>query len=271
MTVILLPLRLGAASGFSTTFPLFGSGRRRRAMASRNFSVPEPATRVRWDNYPDTPLQPETPAALNPPDGAILQYFQRSAAKGDLTLDIFDSQGALVRHFSGVGTQETIAPSNVPEFWFYPPPALPNQPGINRFVWDLRYAHPTALPYGYFGARLKYTEYTVPDHAVPGETPRNQPPGPLVAPGTYDLVFTREGKSYKQKLQVVPDPRVHIAPEDYAAQLALSRKLAAFMEDTAHSFGAVSSLHDAFDARKNPWRRILPRSSRIHSPKWKKN
>jgi photosystem II stability/assembly factor-like uncharacterized protein len=214
------------------------------------FFVPEPATRVRWDNYPDTPLQPETPAALNPPDGAILQYFQRSAAKGDLTLDIFDSQGALVRHFSGVGTQETIAPPNVPEFWFYPPPALPNQPGINRFVWDLRYAHPTALPYGYFGARLKYTEYTVPDHAVPGETPRNQPPGPLVAPGTYDLVFTREGKSYKQKLQVVPDPRVHIAPEDYAAQLALSRKLAAFMEDTAHSFGAVSSLHDAFDARK---------------------
>ena len=71
-----------------------------------------------------------------------------------------------------------------------------------------------------------------------------------MAPGTYDLVFTREGKSYKQKLQVVADPRVHIAPEDYAAQLALSRKLAAFMEDTAHSFGAVSSLHDAFDARK---------------------
>ncbi len=220
------------------------------ADAAAQFFAPEPATRVRWDNYPDTPLQPETPAALNPPDGAILQYFQKSAAKGDLTLDIFDSQGTLVRHFSGVGTQETIAPPNVPEFWFYPPPALPNQPGINRFVWDLRYAHPTALPYGYFGARLKYTEYTVPDHAVPGETPRNQPPGPLVAPGTYDLVFTREGKSYKQKLQVVADPRVHISPEDYAAQFALSRKLAAFMEDTAHSFGAVSSLHDAFDARK---------------------
>jgi photosystem II stability/assembly factor-like uncharacterized protein len=220
------------------------------ADVSAQFFAPEPATRVRWDNYPDTPLQPETPAALNPPDGAILQYFQKSAAKGDLTLDIFDAQGALVRHFSGVGTPEIIAPPNVPEFWFYPPPALPNQPGINRFVWDLRYSHPTALPYGYFGARLKYTEYTVPDHAVPGETPRNQPPGPLVAPGTYDLVFTREGKSYKQKLQVVADPRVHIAPEDYAAQFALSRKLAAFMEDTAHSFGAVSSLHDAFDARK---------------------
>ncbi len=212
--------------------------------------TPEISTRVRWDNYPDTPLQSETPAALNPPDGAILQFFEKSPAKGDLALDIYDSKGTLVRHFSSVATQESLAPPNVPEFWFAPSPVLPNQPGINRFVWDLRYAHPTALPYGYFGARLKYTEYTLPDHAVPGETPRFQPPGPLVAPGTYDLVFTREGKSYKQKLQVVPDPRVHIAAEDYAAQLALSLKLCALMEGTAHSFDAVASLHTAFDARK---------------------
>jgi photosystem II stability/assembly factor-like uncharacterized protein len=214
------------------------------------FFVPEAATRVRWDNYPDTPLQSETPAALNPPDGAILQYFQKSPSKSDLALDIYDSQGTLVRHISSVPTQETIEPPNVPEYWFYPPTALTNEPGLNRFVWDLRYAHPTTLPYGYFGARLKYTEYTIPDHAVPGNTPRFQPPGPLVVPGTYDLVFTREGKSYKQKLEVVPDPRVHITAADYAAQLALSRKLCALMEDTARTFNVVTSLHAEYDARK---------------------
>jgi hypothetical protein len=97
---------------------------------------------------------------------------------------------------------------------------------------------------------LKYTEYTLPDHAVPGETPRVQPPGPLAAPGMYDLVFTREGKPYKQKLQVLPDPRVHISPEDYAAQLTLSRKISAFMEDTARSFQTALALHAEFDARK---------------------
>jgi len=214
------------------------------------FFAPEPAIRVRWDNYPDTPLQAETPAGRNPADGAALQYFQKSAAKGDLSLDIFDQQGNLVRHYSSRATQEMIAPPNVPEFWFYPPDALPNRAGINRFVWDLHYAHPTALPYGYFGARLKYTEYTVPDHAVPGETPRVQPPGPLAAPGTYDLVFTREGKSYKQKLQVLPDPRVRISQDDYNAQLALSRKISAYMEDTARSFQTVITLHGEFDARK---------------------
>ena len=214
------------------------------------FFTPEPGIRVRWDNYPDTPLQTQAAAGRNPADGAVLQYFQKAPAKGDLALDIYDQQGTLVRHYSSRGVQETIEPPNVPEFWFYPPDALPNQAGINRFVWDLHYAHPTALPYGYFGARLKYTEYTLPDHAVPGETPRVQPPGPLAAPGTYDLVFTREGKTYKQKLQVLPDPRVHISAEDYAAQLALSRKISAFMEDTARLFQSVVTLHAEFDARK---------------------
>jgi photosystem II stability/assembly factor-like uncharacterized protein len=214
------------------------------------FFVPEPAIRVRWDNYPDTPLQTETPAGRNPADGAVLHYFQKSPSKSELALDIYDPQGNLVRHYSSHAVEESIAPPNVPEFWFYPPDALPNQAGINRFVWDLHYAHPTALPYGYFGARLKYTEYTVPDHAVPGETPRVQPPGPLAAPGTYDLVFTREGKSYKQKLQVLPDPRAPIKQEDFNAQLALSRKISAFMEDTARAFHAVVALHAEYDARK---------------------
>jgi photosystem II stability/assembly factor-like uncharacterized protein len=214
------------------------------------FFAPESAIRVRWDNYPDTPLQTETPAVRNPADGAVLQYFQKSSAKGELALDIYDQKGTLVRHYSSHAIQESIAPPNVPEFWFYPPDALPNQAGINRFVWDLHYAHPTALPYGYFGSRLKYTEYTVPDHAIPGETPRVQPPGPLAAPGTYDLVFTREGKSYKHKLQVLPDPRVRIGAEDYAAQVALARKICAFMEDTARAFQAVVALHEEFDARK---------------------
>ena len=229
------------------------------ADAPARWISPDPVLRVRWDNYPDTPLQSETPAALNPPDGAVLQYFQKSPAQGDLALDIFDSQGALVRHFSSVAAEETIPPANVPEFWFSPPPALTNQAGINRFVWDLRYPHPATLPYGYFGARLKYTEYTVPDHAVPGNTPRYQPPGPLVAPGTYDLVFTREGKAYRTKLNVYPDPRVHISAADYAAQLALSRKICSLMEDTARSFNGVSSILEELEARK---RSLTPNSPR---------
>src|ERR1035438_7411150 len=60
---------------------------------------PATATRVRWDNFQDTPYPPETPAGKNPPDGAILDYFLKSppapsrrtpppdSPAGDATLD----------------------------------------------------------------------------------------------------------------------------------------------------------------------------------------
>jgi photosystem II stability/assembly factor-like uncharacterized protein len=212
--------------------------------------LPEAATRVRWDNYPDTPLQPETPAAVNPPDGAAIDYFLKAVPKGKITLDVLDEKGGLVRHYSNNPSEESIAPPNVPEFWFSPTAKLPTTAGLHRFVWDLRYPTPTALPYGYFGERLKYTEYTVPDHAVPGETPRLQPPGPLVAPGTYSLVLTVDGKKYQQKLQVLPDPRVHMDSAAYTAQLELSLKICDLMESDARYFTALDSFHQEFDARK---------------------
>ncbi len=43
---------------------------------------PQTATRVRNDTDFDTPFPPEMPAGANPPDGAILNYYLKSAARG---------------------------------------------------------------------------------------------------------------------------------------------------------------------------------------------
>jgi hypothetical protein len=64
------------------------------------------------------------------------------------------------------------------------------------------------------------------------------------------LVLTADGKKYQQKLQVVPDPRVHIDSASYAAQLDLSRKICDLMESDARAFNSVVALHKEFDARK---------------------
>ena len=215
-----------------------------------HFFTPQTAIRTHWDNHPDTPLQRESPASKNPPDGAILYYSLNSRPKGEITLDVLDEKGTRVRHFSSMPAEESLPPANVPEYWFYPPDSLPTTTGINRFVWDLRYAHPTALPFGFFGERLEYTEYTLPDHAVPGETPQFQPPGMLVTPGTYDLVLTVDGKSYRQKLRVIADPRVHITAADYAAQFDLSRKFTELMEASASSFHELTPLDALVADRK---------------------
>jgi photosystem II stability/assembly factor-like uncharacterized protein len=211
--------------------------------------APQTVVRAHWDNHPDTPLQPGMPTAQNPPDGVILHYFLSSVPRDEMSLDIFNEQGARVQHFSTVPKAESLPPANVPEFWFYPPERLPAVKGLNRFVWNLQYPHPTALPYGFFGEHLKYTEYTLPDHAVPEETPRFQPPGPLVPPGVYELVLTVDGKAYRQKLQVAPDPRVHISSADYVAQFDLSRRVCDLMESSAGLYETVSQLQKQLDER----------------------
>ena len=223
------------------------------------FFVPQAAVRVHWDNHPDTPLQRDFPSSDNPPDGALVYYYLAAPPKGSLRLEIFDDKGTRIREFSSVAAAESLAPANVPEYWFAPPPSLPITPGVNRFVWDLRMPHPTALPYGFFGEPLDYTEYTLPDHAVPGGTPRFQPPGPVVPPGTYQLVLTVDGKSYPQKLHVSGDPRAHISSADFAAQFDLSRRIYDLMNDSAASFDALAPLQVQLSERRKSLSANSPR------------
>jgi len=203
---------------------------------------PETALRVRWDNWQETPLSAETPAGQNPPDGAIIYYYLKSPARGDVTLEIRDAGGNTVRRYSSEPQTEKNPPANVPEYWFAPPEVLPVKAGLNRFVWDLRLPDPLTLPYGFYGQPLNYTEYTLPDHAVPGQTPRHQPPGPLVAPGNYRVVLTVGGKTYTQPLVVAPDPRLRVTQQDFASQLELAMKLSDMMRASYEDYKGVVSL-----------------------------
>lgn len=209
---------------------------------------PAGAVRVRWDVNQDTPLPQETPAGANPPDGAIIDYFLKNPAPGAITLAIYDAQHNLVRKFSTTPEAPPAQPPNAPEYWFRPQPALSTQAGLNRFVWNLRYPHPAALTYGYFGKHLDYFEYTLPDHAIPGQTPRYQPQGPLVLPGRYQVVLTVNGQEYRQPLTVTLDPRVSASLADLQAQLALEQKLVHAMDTSDVAWRQVHATRTALQA-----------------------
>src|SRR5262249_60219 len=113
---------------------------------------PQEAIRARWDVNQDTPLPLETPPALNPPHRPILDYYLASVPSGDIHLAIYDHEAKLVREFSSGPAPAPPPFPNVPDYWFAPAETLPHAPGLNRFVWDLRYTHPLTLPYTYFGA-----------------------------------------------------------------------------------------------------------------------
>src|SRR5262249_23906986 len=74
------------------------SGPRRSAEASRYTERaailynPQTAWRVRWNTNTDTPLPPDEPTAPNPPEGAIIDYYLKSAS-GPVTIEIKGADG----------------------------------------------------------------------------------------------------------------------------------------------------------------------------------
>jgi photosystem II stability/assembly factor-like uncharacterized protein len=175
---------------------------------------PSKAIRVQFDLNGDTPLPPEMPAAQNPPDGALLDYYLKTAPTGDISLSIYDSAGKLVREFSSKPQPpSTEPPPNVPNYWLARVEPLPKSASMNRFLWDLRYAPPLALHHDY------------PISAV-YENTHPEPQGALVVPGTYEVRLTVDGKTYRQPLTVVIDPRVSVSQAALERQFLLERKIA---------------------------------------------
>ncbi len=203
---------------------------------------PATAMRVRWENFQDTPYPVETPAGKNPPDGAILDYFLKSAPTGELTLTIFDDKGGEVAQFSSEAKPPDLGPANAPNYWFAPAVALPKATGVNRFAWDLRYPPPLSLPYGYYGELLGYTEYTFADHTIAGQTPRVQPQGPLVVPGNYTLELRAAGQTLRQPLTIELDPRVHTPQSGLVEQLDLAQEITRGMKASYDAYRQVAAL-----------------------------
>ena len=198
--------------------------------------APETAMRIRWDRNYDTPLPPEVPAGENPPDGAILDYSLASAPAGPISLEIYNSSGQLVRRFSSVPAPPDAVPANVPSYWFAPPAVLPTNPGMNRFVWNLRYRHPDTLPSVLSPTEGSYIVYSDVNHVILGKTPRHYPFGARVLPGKYEIALTVAGKTYRRSLTVTMDPRVKATPAALAAQFSLERSIARGMAASATGY-----------------------------------
>ena len=90
----------------------------------------------------DTPLPPDEPTAPNPPEGAIINYYLKSAASGPVTLEIVGSDGKLVRRYSS--NDEVFKPepgddhrsARTGSASITP---LSTAPGMHRFTWDVHY------------------------------------------------------------------------------------------------------------------------------------
>lgn len=203
--------------------------------------APAEATRVRWDVNQDTPLPPEVFAGENPPDGAIIDFYLPSTAK-EAQLTIRDGQGAFVRELASTAPPSDTRMPNVPPFWFQPPTIVSTRAGMHRVVWDLRYPTPPPLDYGANGVPSTTVSYGIIAPAITGHSPRQQPIGPLVLPGTYTIALTVDGRTTTRTLQVVNDPRSPASPSDLAALLQAERGVAGAIERSSEAIEALRAL-----------------------------
>jgi photosystem II stability/assembly factor-like uncharacterized protein len=146
--------------------------------------VPQTTVRIAMNESIDR----RTWVGLNPTGGATLDYWLKSAPKGETTLEILDAAGKPVRAFSSAGSKR--AEEQAPEWPDLAPSSdkLPTAAGANRFVWDLRYEPPTHLPGAFYQGLA--------------------PEGPIAPPGRYQVRLAVNGKSYTAPLELKLDPRL---------------------------------------------------------------
>jgi photosystem II stability/assembly factor-like uncharacterized protein len=143
-----------------------------------------------------TPTQKDEPMAENPPIGAVIDYYLKSAAAGPVTLEVLGPGGTVVRRYSSADPVPAVDVNAIAvnAAWQRTPDPLSGAAGAHRFVWDL---HPTPAP------------------APGGRGGRGGGGGggggrgglPPVGPGNFSVRLTVNGQSFTQPLAVKADPR----------------------------------------------------------------
>ncbi|MFZ4985270.1 MAG: WD40/YVTN/BNR-like repeat-containing protein [Blastocatellia bacterium] len=169
-----------------------------REAAVHLFNVAD-ATRWQYNRGPADKF-----AGQNPPDGAVIHYWLKEAAKSDISIEILDDGGKLVTTLSSK-RRPAIGYSDNPsgESNSINAGLLSKNAGLNQAVWNLHHA----------GAEL--VENGKLDFGGPVF-------GPKAIPGVYTVRLKVDGVEQSSTLRLHPDPRVTLSAADYKLQLATS-------------------------------------------------
>ena len=158
---------------------------------------------------------------LNPPPGAVIDYWLKDAPKGEVTIEILDSGQQVVRKYSSLKFTQPEEPLDPDDK--KPEKQIKPEAGLNRFVWDLRYEGANRVP--------NYSLWEYKDGAR----------GPLALPGQYQVRLTVGGKSQTVPLELKLDPRVHTEMADLQKQFDLQIGI---REQLNRVYEAVNQIED---------------------------
>lgn len=130
----------------------------------------------------------------NPANGMVIYYHlpHSFADSTELSLEILDSSGKLVRKLSSKGNPDFQSYDGGPA----PEPLLSTRKGLNRLVWDLRYPSLPGVPSAYIESSFR---------------------GHKAIPGTYTLRLSAGEMRTEAKGEILDQPSSTLSPSDYQA------------------------------------------------------
>src|SRR5262249_58982676 len=156
-------------------------------------------------------------------------YYLKTKADR-VQIDILDSQGNLVRTFSGPQEKKADENQDDDSGGRGAPPPVGVDAGLNRFVWDMRYAGAT----------------TFPGQIMWGAQPAQ---GPLAVPGNYQVRVSAGGQTATQPFRILMDPRVKVSQAELQEQFELAMKVRDRVADANEAVIAVRRVRDQINDR----------------------
>lgn len=144
-----------------------------------------------------------------PEPAAVIDYYLKDPAEGEIVLEIFNAKKELIRSFSShkkPGEPRDEEPDMATGIrTIQVAGQLSTSPGLHRFHWDMRHQGPWDK-----------------------DAKESDKSGPVAAPGLYAINLTVNGQSLVQTLRILPDPRViatGVTEEELAAQENLAIRI----------------------------------------------
>jgi hypothetical protein len=145
-----------------------------------------------------------------------------------VTLEFLDAAGKSIKKFSSRGAAPAggaAAASSGDDFFVFfgggGSQRAPAEVGLNRFIWDTRYADATRFP-----GLIMWAGSTT---------------GPKAVPGMYQVKLTADGKTQTQNFEIKRDPRLEASQEDLQRQFDFLVKV---RDKVTETHDAITQIRD---------------------------
>ena len=105
------------------------------------------------------------------------------------------------------------------------------EPGLNRFVWDLRHPGATGIA----------------DGVIFWHPPKTPPVGPLALPGEYKVQMEVDGQIQTKALTIKADPRISFPVEELQKQFDLHIKIRSTLSEISEAVLSIRRVNDQID------------------------